>query len=62
MIPSLSTLFIKIFKLESTADGGPAMMGQIKQTIVNEYSRLKEEEFLEMVRGVDREMKRKRFF
>ena len=45
MIPSLSTLFIKIFKLGSTAYGGPAMMGQIKQTIVNEYSWLKEEEF-----------------
>jgi chromate transporter len=46
MKPSLSILFIKIFKLGATAYGGPAMIGQIKQTAVNEYAWLKEGEFL----------------
>jgi chromate transporter len=46
MIPSLNTLFIKILKLGATAYGGPAMIGQIKQTVVNEYAWLKEDEFL----------------
>jgi chromate transporter len=46
MIPSLSTLFLKIFRLGATAYGGPAMIGQIKQTVVNQYAWLKEEEFL----------------
>jgi chromate transporter len=47
MIPSLSTLFMKIFRLGATAYGGPAMIGQIKQTVVNQYAWLKEEEFLQ---------------
>lgn len=46
MIPSLSTLFIRIFKLGATAYGGPGMMGQMKQTIINESAWLKEGEFL----------------
>jgi len=46
MIPSFGTLFLKMFKLGATAYGGPAMMGQIKKTVVNEYGWLKEEEFL----------------
>ena len=43
---SLKPLFIKFFKLGATAYGGPAMIGQIKQTIVNERNWIKEEEFL----------------
>jgi chromate transporter len=43
---SLGTLFIKFFKLGATAYGGPAMIGQIKQTLVNEQNWIKEEEFL----------------
>ena len=37
---------MKIFRLGATAYGGPAMIGQIKQTVVNQYAWLKEEEFL----------------
>ena len=33
-IPSLSSLFIRFLKLGSTAYGGPAMIGQIRQTTV----------------------------
>jgi len=47
MIPSLSTLFMKFFRLGATPYGGPAMIGQIKQTVVNQYAWLKEEEFLQ---------------
>lgn len=43
---SLGQLFIKFLKLGAMAYGGPAMMGQMKQTIVNEYNWVKEEEFL----------------
>ena len=46
-MPSLSSLFIRFLKLGSTAYGGPGMIGQIKQTTVNECGWLKEEEFLQ---------------
>ena len=40
---------MKIFRLGSTAYGGPAMIGQIKEAVVNRYAWVKEEEFM---RGV----------
>jgi len=46
-IPSLSSLFIRFLKLGSTAYGGPAMIGQIKQAAVKECGWLKEEDFLQ---------------
>ena len=45
MLP-LRLLITKFLKLGATAYGGPAMIGQIKQTAVNQYGWLKEEEFL----------------
>jgi len=45
----LSLLFIRFLKLGATAYGGPAMIGQIKETAVNRYGWVKEEEFM---RGV----------
>ena len=39
-------LFKQFLKLGATAYGGPAMIGQIKQTIVNEQNWVREEEFL----------------
>jgi chromate transporter len=45
----LSLLFIRFLKLGATAYGGPAMIGQIKETTVNRYGWVKEEEFM---RGV----------
>jgi len=48
MIP-LSLLFTRVFKLGATAYGGPAMIGQIKETAVNRYAWVKEGEFM---RGV----------
>jgi len=45
MIP-LSLLFARIFKLGATAYGGPAMIGQIKETAVNRYGWIKEGEFM----------------
>ena len=48
MIP-LSVLFTRVFKLGATAYGGPAMIGQIKETVVNRYAWIKEGEFM---RGV----------
>ncbi len=48
MIP-LSLLFTRVFKLGATAYGGPAMIGQIKETAVNRYGWVKEGEFM---RGV----------
>jgi chromate transporter len=45
----LRQLFIKFLKLGATAYGGPAMIGQIKETTVNRYGWLKEGEFM---RGV----------
>ena len=48
MIP-LGLLFARIFKLGATAYGGPAMIGQIKETVVNRYGWVKEGEFM---RGV----------
>jgi chromate transporter len=46
---SLSLLFTRVFKLGATAYGGPAMIGQIKETTVNRYGWVKEGEFM---RGV----------
>ncbi len=46
---SLKSLFIRVFKLGATAYGGPAMIGQIKETAVNRYGWVKEGEFM---RGV----------
>ena len=46
---SLTTLFIRVLKLGATAYGGPAMIGQIKETAVNRYGWVKEGEFM---RGV----------
>ncbi len=46
---SLKSLFIRIFKLGATAYGGPAMIGQIKETAVNQNGWIKEGEFM---RGV----------
>jgi chromate transporter len=48
-MPPLRSLFLKIFKLGTTAYGGPAMIGQIKETTVNRYGWVGEEEFM---RGV----------
>jgi chromate transporter len=45
----LSFLFTRVFKLGATAYGGPAMIGQIKETAVNRYAWVKEGEFM---RGV----------
>jgi len=46
---SLVSLFLKILKLGATAYGGPAMISQIKETVVNRYAWVKEGEFM---RGV----------
>jgi chromate transporter len=46
---SLRFLFIRVLKLGATAYGGPAMIGQIKETAVNRYGWVKEGEFM---RGV----------
>jgi len=43
---SLSVLFTRVFKLGATAYGGPAMIGQIKETTVNRYAWVKEGEFM----------------
>src|SRR5512136_2917525 len=48
-MPSLRSLFFKILILGATAYGGPAMIGQIKETAVNRYGWVKESEFM---RGV----------
>jgi chromate transporter len=48
-MPSLVSLFLKIFKLGATAYGGPAMIAHIKETAVNRYGWVKEGEFM---RGV----------
>src|SRR5512139_1729141 len=48
-MPPLRSLFLKIFELGTTAYGGPAMIGQIKETTVNRYGWVGEEEFM---RGV----------
>jgi len=48
-MPSLTSLFLKIFKLGATAYGGPAMISHIKETTVNRYQWVKEGEFM---RGV----------
>ena len=48
-MPSLVSLFLKIFKLGATAYGGPAMISQIKEAAVNRYAWVKEGEFM---RGV----------
>ena len=48
-MPSLISLFLRIIKLGATAYGGPAMIGQIKETVVNRYGWVKEGEFM---RGV----------
>ncbi len=48
-MPSLISLFLRIFKLGATAYGGPAMIAQIKETAVNRYGWVKEGEFM---RGV----------
>jgi chromate transporter len=45
----LRSLFLKIFKLGTTAYGGPAMISQIRETAVKRYGWVKEEEFM---RGV----------
>jgi len=46
---SLKFLFTRVLKLGATAYGGPAMIGQIKETAVNRYGWVKEGEFM---RGV----------
>jgi len=46
---SLRFLFTRVLKLGATAYGGPAMIGQIKETAVNRYGWVKEGEFM---RGV----------
>ncbi len=46
MIP-LGLLFTRIFKLGATAYGGPAMIAQIKETVVNRYGWVKEWEFMQ---------------
>jgi chromate transporter len=46
---SLKSLFTRAFKLGATAYGGPAMIGQIKETAVDRYEWVKEGEFM---RGV----------
>ena len=43
---SLKFLFTRVFKLGATAYGGPAMIGQIKETAVNRYGWIKEGEFM----------------
>jgi chromate transporter len=48
-MPSLVSLFLKIFKLGATAYGGPAMIAHIKEAVVNRYAWVKEGEFM---RGV----------
>jgi chromate transporter len=48
-MPSLRSLFLRIFKLGATAYGGPAMISQIKEAAVNRYGWVKEGEFM---RGV----------
>jgi chromate transporter len=48
MLP-LNLLFIRFLKLGATAYGGPAMIGQIKETVVEKYRWVKEEEFLQGV-------------
>jgi len=35
-MPSLRLLFFRIFKLGATAYGGPAMIGQIRETAINQ--------------------------
>ena len=42
----LSFLFARVFKLGATAYGGPAMIGQIKETAVDRYAWVKEGEFM----------------
>jgi chromate transporter len=46
MLP-LSLLFKRFLKLGATAYGGPAMSGQIKQAVVNDYGWIREQEFLQ---------------
>ena len=48
MLP-LNLLFMRFLKLGATAYGGPAMIGQIKETVVKKYGWVKEEEFLQEV-------------
>jgi len=48
-MPSLTSLFLRILKLGATAYGGPAMIGQIKETTVTRHQWVKEGEFM---RGV----------
>lgn len=48
-MPPLSLLFKRFLKLGATAYGGPAMVGQIKETVVRKYGWLREEEFLQGV-------------
>ena len=48
MIP-LSLLFVRVLKLGATAYGGPAMIAHIKETAINRYGWVREEEFM---RGV----------
>jgi chromate transporter len=48
-MPPLSLLFTRFLKLGATAYGGPAIIGQIKETVVRKYGWLKEEEFLQGV-------------
>jgi chromate transporter len=48
MLP-LNLLFIRFLKLGATAYGGPAMIGQIKETVVKKYAWVKEEEFMQGV-------------
>jgi len=45
-MPSLRFLFLEVFKLGATAYGGPAMIGQIKETAVNRHAWVKEAEFM----------------
>lgn len=45
----LSLLFMRFLKLGATAYGGPAMIGQIKETVVKKYGWMKEGEFLQGV-------------
>lgn len=45
-MPSLVSLFLKIFKFGATAYGGPTMISQIKETTVNRYQGMKEGEFM----------------
>src|SRR4030042_1048181 len=46
MMPPLSQLFIRCFKLGATAYGGPGMIGQIKETAVKKHGWVEEAEFL----------------